>query len=184
MGSTNPDKYYKERITSLTTTITQLKKKASLLSWLRLFSFLATIAAGWLLWPEGLIPAFAGIIAGLVFFILFVNRDLDNKTAIENTSRLLDSCRNEQLALQHQYYQFPDGASYMDPQHPYANDLDLFGHASLFQYINRTQSEQAGRLLAGWLLEPAPAAIILQRQKAIKALSGMPEWSEQLQSYG
>lgn len=184
MDKQKPDIYYNERIIELISTISRLKKKALILSWLRLFSFLATIAAGWLLWPEGLIPAFTGVIAGLVFFIIFVNRDLDNKTAIENTTRLLAICRNEQLALEHHYYQFPDGASYMDTQHPYANDLDLFGHASLFQYINRTESEQAGRLLADWLLEPASAETILQRQKAVDALSAIPEWNEQLQSHG
>lgn len=184
MDKQKPDIYYNERIIELISTISRLKKKALILSWLRLFSFLATIAAGWLLWPEGLIPAFSGVIAGLVFFIIFVNRDLDNKTAIENTSRLLAICRNEQLALEHHFYQFPDGASYMDTQHPYANDLDLFGHASLFQYINRTESEQAGRLLADWLLEPASAETILQRQKAVDALSAIPEWNEQLQSHG
>lgn len=184
MDKQKPDIYYNERIIELISTISRLKKKALILSWLRLFSFLATIAAGWLLWPEGLIPAFTGVIAGLVFFIIFVNRDLDNKTAIENTTRLMDICRNEQLALVHNYYQFPDGASYLDQQHPYANDLDLFGHASLFQYINRTESEQAGRLLADWLLEPASAERILKRQKAIETLSETSVWNEQLQSFG
>ena len=184
MNHQSPADYYSQRIQTLNDSLHSLKQKALTLSWLRLFSFLATIAAGWLLWPEGLIPAFSGVIAGLVFFIIFVNRDLDNKTAIENTSRLLAICRNEQLALEHHFYQFPDGASYMDTQHPYANDLDLFGHASLFQYINRTESEQAGRLLADWLLEPASAETILRRQKAVDALSDIPEWNEQLQSHG
>jgi hypothetical protein len=184
MKNINPDDYYKERITGLSSTISLLKKKALLLSWLRLFSFLFIIALGWWLWPMGLVPAFAGIGASLLLFIVIVNRDLDNKTAIENNNRLLDICRNEQLAQNHQYYQFPDGMSYLDPHHAYAHDLDLFGHASLYQYINRTRSEQGARLLANWLLKPATNDEVNQRQQAVTELAQQPEWNEQLQSYG
>ncbi len=184
MDRIKPATYYNNRINTFNETIKGLKKKALTLSWLRLLSFLSTIAIGWMLWPEGLIPATAGIIAGLTFFIIIVNRDLDNKDRIENTSRLLEICRNEQLSINHQYQHFPDGIQYLVPQHPYAADLDLFGHASLYQYINRTCSEQAGQLLADWLLEPAPAPVIIERQNAAAALATMPEWNQQLQSYG
>ncbi len=180
----NPAVYYKERIIELTSTIGRLKKKALLLSWLRLFSFLSIITLGWWLWPMGLVAAFVGILAGLILFAFIVNRDLDNKALLENNNRLLDICRNEELALQHQYYQFPDGASFLDPHHPYAHDLDLFGHASIYQYINRTRSEQGARLLASWLLKPATMDEVIQRQQAVGELAQQPEWNEQLQSYG
>ncbi|MBN8685658.1 MAG: hypothetical protein J0M10_01520 [Chitinophagales bacterium] len=184
MNQLSPAEYYANRLASLQISLKTLKKKGAVLSWLRLFSFLATIALGWTLWPEGLVPAFAGILCGLSFFLLFVNRDLDNKTEIENHTRLILISQQEQQALQHHYHQFQSGAAYLDPQHSYAHDLDLFGHASLFQYINRTQSEQAGRLLADWLLEPAVPELVTRRQQAVIALADTPEWSEQLQSYG
>lgn len=184
MKNSNPDEYYKERITGLSSTISHLKKKALLLSWLRLFSFLSIIALGWWLWPVGLAAAFGGILTGLILFAVIVNRDLDNKALLENNYRLLDICRNEELAQQQQYYQFPDGASFLDPHHAYAHDLDLFGHASVYQYINRTRSEQAARLLAKWLLEPATKEEVNQRQQAVSELAQQPGWNEQLQSYG
>ena len=184
MNDKNPDGYYKERIIELSSTISRLKKKALLLSWLRLFSFLSIIALGWWLWPMGLVAAFAGIGAGLILFTVIVNRDLDNKALLENNNRLADICRNEELALQHQYYQFPDGAAFTDPHHSYAHDLDLFGHASIYQYINRTRSEQGARLLAEWLIKPATKNVIIDRQKAVAELSQLPGWNEQLQSFG
>lgn len=184
MNHQPPADYYTQRINILSETLRSLKKKSSSLSWLRLISFLVAVVLAWQLFPTGLLYAIGGFISGMAFFVFFVTRDLDNKAAIENYTRLLQLCKHEQLALNHQYYQFPDGAAYMNPQHPYANDLDLFGHASLFQYINRTQSEQAGQLLANWLLEPASPDAIIERQKAISALAGLPEWNEQLQSYG
>ena len=179
-----PARYYAQRVDELNKTLTALKKKATILSWLRLLSFVITILAGWMLWPEGIWPAFAGIIAGLCFFFIFVTRDLDNKAAIENATRLLKIGENEILALEHHYYQFPDGEAFNDPQHPYAGDLDLFGHASLYQYINRAQSEQGGSLLADWLKEPTAPDTIRSRQKAVQDLTLMPAWNEQLQSYG
>lgn len=184
MNSKPPDVYYKERIIALHSTISRLKQKALLLSWLRLFSFLSIIALGWWLWPIGLAVAFAGILAGLILFAFIVNRDLDNKALIENNNRLVEICRKEELALRHQYYQFPDGAAFIDHHHPYSHDLDLFGHASLFQYINRTRSEQGSRLLADWLLEPATKDVIIDRQQAVAELSQLPGWNEQLQSFG
>lgn len=184
MKKINPDDYYKERINGLHSTISQLKKKALLLSWLRLFSFLSIIALGWWLWPVGLAAAFAGILAGLILFALIVNRDLDNKAILENNNRLLDICRNEELALHHQYYQFTVGASFSEAHHAYAHDLDLFGHASVYQYINRTRSEQGARLLANWLLEPATSEEVIQRQQSVQELAEQPGWNEQLQSQG
>ena len=184
MKNNKPDEYYKERITGLSSTISRLKKKALLLSWLRFFSFLSIIGLGWWLWPMGLVVAFAGILAGLILFAFIVNRDLDNKALLENNNRLLDICRNEELALKHQYYQFTDGAAFSDPHHPYAHDLDLFGHASIYQYVNRTRSEQGARLLADWVLEPATKNVIIDRQNAVAELSQLPGWNEQLQSFG
>ncbi|MBI3138739.1 MAG: hypothetical protein HYZ15_09160 [Sphingobacteriales bacterium] len=184
MKNINPDDYYKERIARLSSTISRLKKKALLLSWLRLFSFLGAVLLTWLLRESGAGWAVAGFITGMIFFFYFVNRDLDNKAMIENLSRLLQICRDERLALDHQFHHFPDGTNYLPALHPYAADLDLFGKASLFQYINRTKSEQAGLLLAGWLLEPASATEIMSRQKAAAELASKPEWNQQLQSCG
>lgn len=184
MNNKKQEVYYQERIAELTTNISQLRKTALMLSWLRLFSFLSIIILGWWLWPIGLLPAFTGIGAALLLFIVIVKRDLDNKTALENNNRLLDICRNEQLALNYQYQQFPDGAGFLDPHHAYAHDLDLFGHASVYQYINRTRSEQGSRLLANWLLEPAETDELIERQQAVQELAQQPGWNQQLQSYG
>lgn len=68
--------------------------------------------------------------------------------------------------------------------HDYANDLDIFGRASLFQYTNRTNSEQGNKLFSEWMLDPAPPTIILQRQEAVKELTQDVQWRQQLQSYG
>src|SRR5690606_26473905 len=86
--------------------------------------------------------------------------------------------------LAHDYYDFPDGAQHMPKDHPYANDLDIFGRASLFQYINRTTSEAGSEFLAGMLSGPADIDTIYSRQGAVKELASKPEWIQELQAFG
>lgn len=65
---------------------------------------------------------------------------------------------------------FTDGSSYREDNHAYANDLDLFGHRSLYQHLNRTATQMGKDRLAKALLQVSTAAEILNRQKAIAEL--------------
>ena len=66
---------------------------------------------------------------------------------------------------------FDSGNEYIPSDHLYANDLDIFGKASLFQYINRSTSEMGSNQFADYLKFPASTNLILQRQIAVKELS-------------
>jgi hypothetical protein len=58
-------------------------------------------------------------------------------------------------------------------EHPFAGDLDLFGHASLFQLLGWAGTAPGRETLARWLTEPAPAAVVRQRQAAVAELASM-----------
>src|SRR6185295_6820366 len=51
--------------------------------------------------------------------------------------------------------------------HPYARDLDLFGHASLFELLNNARTEAGEDMLASWLGSGAALDEVLARQAAI-----------------
>ncbi len=72
-----------------------------------------------------------------------------------------------------------DGASFLD-QHPYADGLDLFGPASLFELLNTARTEIGERTLAGWLREPASLDEVRARQTAIAELRPMLDFKEDL----
>lgn len=182
--NTQPFSYYTRRIETLQATLNGLKRKSVFLSWARLFSFLAAALLAWMLWKEGWAWTLGGFGTGMVLFTWFVMQDLDNRYETENTKRLLEICNTETAALQHRFSAADDGNKWLPADHPYAVDLDLFGRASLYQYINRTQSEQGSRMLANWLLYPAAASAINARQDAVKELSGLPDWNQQLQATG
>ena len=64
------------------------------------------------------------------------------------------------------------GDSYLSAEHLYTPDLDVFGQGSLFQRLDETATKAGERLLASWLLAPAPnAAEIVSRQQAAAELS-------------
>src|SRR5258708_21827369 len=78
------------------------------------------------------------------------------------------------------------GDRYLDayPSHVYARDLDLFGAASVFQYLCTAQTRAGEDTLASWLLEPAPVDQILARQMAVRDLASRLKFREQIASGG
>jgi hypothetical protein len=77
-----------------------------------------------------------------------------------------------------------DGDRFASPDHLYAADLDLFGHASLFQLLNAARLRAGEETLASWLLAPASPEEIHARQAAIRELAPRVELREQLALLG
>jgi DNA mismatch repair ATPase MutS len=80
--------------------------------------------------------------------------------------------------------EFEPGDQFMNPNHPYTSDLDIFGEHSIFQLLNRTTTESGMILLSEWLSEPAPNNEIHDRQKAIKELAQKLDWRQDFQASG
>lgn len=76
------------------------------------------------------------------------------------------------------------GERFLDPMHPYARDLDLFGKASLFEFLCTARTRAGEETLAAWLLAPAPVEEILARQAAVRELLSRVEFREKLFSQG
>lgn len=179
-----PAVFYTERITELDLQLQSLLKKKSALAWLRFATVISMGACWYFLYPAGLYYALIPTFILLIVFTRLIFSDLNNKSVIEHTKHLITVNEDELKALNHQYYHFEDGAGYLPKEHYYANDLDIFGRASLFQYINRTKSEMGGKTLADWLLAPADSTTITQRQQAVKELNSVSNWRQTLQAYG
>lgn len=52
------------------------------------------------------------------------------------------------------------GERFRNPDHLYANDLDLFGPGSLFELLSIARTRAGEDTLAGWLLAPAEASTL------------------------
>lgn len=65
-----------------------------------------------------------------------------------------------------------------------ANDLDLFGQASLFQLLNQADTSAGQTLLRDWLVTPAAPDQVAQRQQAVRELAPMLDLREEFNIQG
>jgi hypothetical protein len=76
------------------------------------------------------------------------------------------------------------GDRFLDPAHPYARDLDLFGVGSLFELLCTARTRAGEQALATWLLAAAPVDEVLARQGAIRELKPRVGFRAKLFSLG
>lgn len=76
------------------------------------------------------------------------------------------------------------GERFANPQHPYSEDLDLFGKGSLFELLCTARTRAGEERLANWLLAPAPLAEINARQQAVDDLRARLDLREDLALLG
>lgn len=177
-----PVNFYNTRIGELEAELTKLTSKKSLLGWIRLVAMILLAGCIYLSVVKSLFFIIAALVL-LVAFIKIVFLDIDNNKAIGHQRLLIEINRNELEYLNGNYFHFDDGAAYHPHEHYYANDLDIFGKASLYQYINRTTSDMGGECIAGWLLNPASVKAINERQEANKELSGQFAFRQSLHAF-
>ncbi len=179
-----PAIFYRKRMNALQQHLKKLQQRKSSFGWLRFGSIAAIIIAFYVLWSLGVWYVIITSLLLLVVFTRLLFADLNNKAAIAHTNYLININADELKFLEGNYYIFPDGSQHVPADHLYANDLDIFGKASLFQYLNRTTSEMGSAQLADYLQFPAEPNLILQRQAAVKELSNKIEWIQNLQAKG
>jgi MutS domain V/MutS domain III len=76
------------------------------------------------------------------------------------------------------------GDRFLDPTHPYARDLDIFGKGSLFELLCSARTSPGRELLARWVLQPAPVEEVQSRQSAVTELAPRLDLREQLSIIG
>jgi hypothetical protein len=72
------------------------------------------------------------------------------------------------------------GDRFLDPAHPYARDLDIFGPASLFELLCTARTRAGEEKLAAWLLAAAPVDEVVARHGAIRDLNARLNLREEL----
>jgi hypothetical protein len=72
------------------------------------------------------------------------------------------------------------GARFRNPQHPYADDLDLFVPGGVFEMLSSTRTRAGQNTLASWLMQPAPVETLRSRHQAIEELRNKIDLREEL----
>lgn len=184
LTQTTPAETYQQQVDFYTNSLKQLKRKRSQLGWLRLVIVLSILLLIYYLFFNSSIVVWIAVFAGIAIFLYVVSVDTNNNEKLAEAERLL-AINNEELSIINgNYFNREDGLPFLPHEHPYAGDIDLFGTASIYQYINRCTSEQSKKQLASLLLSPSQKEIIIQQQEAAKNLSPHYQWRQHLQSIG
>lgn len=161
-----------------------LQARYDRLALVRLFGFFVWLAAAIVvfrtsfLWGAG----FAALTIPLIAWA--VRKHLAIKKAASEARVLASLAEGELRALAHDFSGLADGQAFLDPQHPYALDLDIFGRKSLFQFINRTVTAPGtSRLAAALAGEHSSETAGVTRQQS-KALQDLPDWCLRFRTIG
>jgi hypothetical protein len=180
----NPENHYTERLSLTAGQLQQVKKQIFRISMLRLTLFIAGVAGIYFFFSQTPLLIVCICLTFLPLFILVKihNRFFIRKEWLETQAHII---QEELQALSGDYSSFEDGKEYVNPEHPYSFDLDIFGRRSLFQSINRTCTFFGKVRLAEWLQNHLhEKTSIEKRQEMIREISEHTLFREQFRVAG
>lgn len=180
----NPENHYTERLSLTEGQLQQVKKQIFRISMLRLALFIAGTAGLYFFFNQTTLLIICICLTFLPLFILVKihNRFFIRKEWLETQAHII---QEELQALSGDYSSFEDGKEYVNPEHPYSFDLDIFGRRSLFQSINRTCTFFGKNRLAKWLQNHLhEKTSIEKRQEMIRDISEHTLFREQFRVAG
>ncbi len=161
---------YQDGLARATTDQSHWQRRARLVSNARLVCFVAFALIGWLAFGTHQLHGAWTLIPASVFVVLIILHDRLLRQQ-ERAGRIRLFFEDGIARLEDVWAGRGDaGERYRDPQHSYADDLDLFGRGSLFELLATTRTVTGSDLLASWLLAPAEPTTIRARQQAVAEL--------------
>lgn len=183
MVSESRESLYLERASAFAEQEKKAASTSSAVSWLRVGVFVAGAVLAYFLFKAD--NTTGGTLAILGFYALFilVMRWHSRLNFRHQQLRLLRQVNEQEVErLQGKLKNFDSGQGFVDDHHPYTSDLDIFGHNSLFQLLNRSVTSIGKYKLATWLRKAAAPQEVLQRQEAVAELASDKklEWLQEL----
>jgi len=177
--------FFKSRSDNYYSSYLNLKDKLKSLAFFRVVTFISflvivTISANY----SNLLGVIISTILFILVFVLLV-KQFNNTQYLANHNEFLSKINSDELLRSKGSLDgFDLGQEFAYTEHPYHNDLDIFGNNSLFQLINRCTTFWGRKTLAEWLSSKARQEEILLRQESIKELSGEIDWLQKFQATG
>jgi hypothetical protein len=175
--------FYQQRATQFQGEVTNLEKIIRQFSTGRIVVALGIIALVYVGFKNTLffypLPVF------IILFFFLVKAQLRREESREIFLHLVNLNHWEATAYDFEFRNFPDGSRFVNPNHLYSHDLDLFGSGSLFQYINRCATQLGESTMANGLTHlTLDKDSIRARQEAIRELGAMIEFRQQCWAIG
>ncbi|MCK3682707.1 hypothetical protein [Maribellus sp. YY47] len=179
----NSHAFYRQQQSLFEAEFKSLTQKIRWLAWWRLVVFVSLFFPFYFL---GLSWATGGLtLSLLVLFSFLIKTSIRLDRRKKKCAVLKQLTEEELLALDHSFLHFKNGAEFLDTNHFFSYDLDLFGDGSLYQFLNRTSTVGGAKKLASWFVNPSKnKKEIEDRQQAVRELSGRREWRLQFLAEG
>jgi MutS domain V len=175
---------YKQRLKDRESRVARYEQTHIRLGYVRLSLALVAAVIGWeSYWRHRLTPWW--MVVPLILFAFIAAYHSRILRAQELTKRALVFFHNGLARIEDRWAGTGQtGARFNDPHHVYAADLDLFGHASLFELLSTARTRMGEETLAKWLLAPSVVDQIKERQSAVRELSDQLDLREDLAILG
>lgn len=162
-----------------------LEKRCSRVENLRGVTFATLVVGGGFYLTQ--MNALGGIIAAasLVAFVWLVRHH--GRLIEKQAQKQRFSIVNEQALarLTENWHGLPrTGVNFASKDHPYSDDLDLFGVGSVYQRISVAHTRYGQQTLANWLQFPADEQEIIERQKAVAEIAPLLDFRQRLEAEG
>jgi hypothetical protein len=132
--------------------------------------------------------AWWGVVAAVVIFAALVLVHARLHAAADRATAALRFHERGLARMNEGWSELPGtGARFASAEHPYTDDLDVFGPSSLFQRLDRTETRFGEERLAAWLSaasEPVDLDAVRERQVAVKDLAPRIAFRERLSAAG
>ncbi len=146
---------YRERLAARSATVAHWQRRDDMLVWARMLAAGFTVAVAVAAWRSAVVPASWVLLPAVLFGALVIANDRVRQR-LARARRAAAFYERGLARLEDRWAgSGEDGLRFLDPAHPYAADLDLFGTGSLFQLLCTARTGPGEETLAAWLLAPA-----------------------------
>ena len=176
----SPWEEYGQRLNALLTEEVRTTQRSDRLAFSKLTAIALTLLVAFALakYDPGYLYILIAPVAGIV--VLFVLHD--------RALRKLRCCKRRKALYERGIARLEDrwagtgqtGERFLDPAHPYARDLDLFGKGGMFELLSTARTRAGEETLAAWLLAPAAVEEIVSRQEAVAEMRPHLDFREKL----
>jgi hypothetical protein len=178
--SPDPRTLYSQLLQQRRAEIAQREQRNQRLSYARLAAVVCALAVVWLVLARQAFSILWVLAPAAVFVALIVTH--------ERLLRVIERRRRAQRFFEKGLARLDGkwigtgepGDRYLDPAHPYAVDLDLFGKGSVFELLSTARTRIGEDTLAKWLMNPADPATVRARQEAVNELRPRVDLREEL----
>ena len=172
----NPKEFYTKKEAAFQQKSEQLKKQLFQMSMVRLVVFSATAFGIYFTFDEPITAGFVFFFGVVIFgFLMVRHSSLIKKRDIVQKKIEINS--TELKLLEGTFYTKDHGSDFINGNHAFSHDIDLFGEYSYFFYLNRTVTAE-GRAQLAQILSSNDIDSIEAKQEVIKELAKQVEWRQ------